>query len=281
MDAVGSVDGVARSAGSVLVGQAAPHAPSASFSSSSTSMKRSRATRGAPAAASSATSASTSRKRGGSATAAPAAKKGPVRTPVAGDEDSGESDEGPVYKKDKYFGGGWWYPDGTFVSTKAAKAALKAGARASTNEWDAAKVKTGAVIAARTGTTRARASKAGAKAGTAAQASRGSTARRGARAAGKASSKVSGNETTSNARCSGTCRLARPCPTAKNKTGRGACGNAGCANHGAIYGCKSCGIRLCSFECINAHLFEGRAIKAGLSRLKADEFHPWYQGESA
>ena len=27
--------------------------------------------------------------------------------------------------------------------------------------------------------------------------------------------------------------------------------------------------------------FEGRAIKAGLSRLKADEYHPWYQGESA
>ena len=44
------------------------------------------------------------------------------------------------------------------------------------------------------------------------------------------------------------------------------------------YGCKTCGIRLCSMECINAHLFEGRAIK---SRLRPVQFHDWYTGESA
>ena len=77
-------------------------------------------------------------------------------------------------------------------------------------------------------------------------------------------------------RCAGKCRLAWPCPTDNNKSGRGACGNAGCTNHGAVYGCRPCGIRLCSFECINAHMFEGRAIKPGLRPV---EFHDWYQGE--
>ena len=77
-------------------------------------------------------------------------------------------------------------------------------------------------------------------------------------------------------RCTGKCRLAWPCPTDSNKSGRGACGNAGCTNHGAVYGCRPCGIRLCSFECINAHMFEGRAIKPGLRPV---EFHDWYHGE--
>lgn len=77
-------------------------------------------------------------------------------------------------------------------------------------------------------------------------------------------------------RCSGKCRLARPAPTEKNKDGRGKCGNLGCSNHGAVYGCKPCGIRLCSMECINAHVFEGATIKQG---LKPVQFHDWYTGE--
>ena len=77
-------------------------------------------------------------------------------------------------------------------------------------------------------------------------------------------------------RCSGKCRLARPCPTDTNKDGRGTCGNLGCPNNGALYGCKPCGIRLCSMECINAHMFEGRATKP---RINPVEFHDWYTGE--
>ena len=244
-------------------------------------MKRRGATR-APTSATASSRANGSRKRAHGATAAPATKKSKAKeSELPADDDNSETcEKEPVYKHDKFFGGGYWYNNGTFVSTKAAKAAAKAGARASTNEWDATKALC-AFVAAKTGTSRAGASKAVPKAGTAAQAALGSTVRGGTHAAGKASSKASSNKTTSGARCSGKCRLARPCPTEKNKTGRGACGNAGCADHGAIYGCKTCGIRLCSFECINAHLFEGRAIKAGLSRLKADEYHPWYQGESA
>ena len=81
---------------------------------------------------------------------------------------------------------------------------------------------------------------------------------------------------SSGTRCSGECRLARPCPTEKNQDGRGACGNLGCADTGAVYGCRTCGIRLCSMECINAHMFEGRAIKPRLGLVK---FHDWYTGE--
>ena len=32
----------------------------------------------------------------------------------------------------------------------------------------------------------------------------------------------------------------------------------------------------CSLDCVNAHMFEGRAIKP---RLKAVDVHDWYQGE--
>ena len=86
-----------------------------------------------------------------------------------------------------------------------------------------------------------------------------------------------GPATSSNGtRCSSECQLARPRPTETNQDGRGAIGNLGCADTGAVYGCRTCGIRLCSMECINAHMFEGRAIK---SRLGPVEFHDWYTGE--
>ena len=197
-------------------------------------------------------------------------------TPPAEEEESGESGEEPVYKHDKYFGGGYWYRNGTFVSTKAVKKAARAGAAAgtaATTACAATKVKVGATIAAKAGRSKAGASNSSAtKAGTA----HGGTAGSGARAAGKAAGKAASKAAMSGPRCSGKCRLARPCPTAQNRDGRGACGNDGCDNHGALYGCKPCGIRLCSMECINAHMFEGRSMKV---RLQQVAFHDWYQGE--
>ena len=264
-----------RGAGSGQRGYAVKAAPSGSAA-------RPRAPPARKHARTSASAGASRKRRGDGAAAVPAAKKPKAATapPPADDEGSEVSDEVPVQKHDKFFGGGYWWKDGTFMSTKAVKEARKLGA----TTWDEVKAKAGTIAAAlmpaasRAGTAKAAAA---ATAGATKAASLPRLHRRPGRSKPslirptKAQRKVA-KSATSGARCSGKCRLARPRPTEKNKDGRGACGNVGCTNNGAVYGCKPCGIRLCSMECINAHMFDGRDMKKGMKHV---EFHEWYTGE--
>ena len=189
------------------------------------------------------------------------------------------------------------FKDGTFVSAKIAKTLAKGSTEYDwrlsgyevSSEQRAALVKllSSKIDAAKAGTSKRRAAAVGAataqettkkagasKAGAVKVGVQAAMARVATATATEAT--ATATEATSTSRCSGACRLARPCPTETNKDGRGACGNLGCEDNGAVYGCKTCGIRLCSMECINAHMFEGRAKKP---RLGPVQFHDWYAGE--
>ena len=61
-------------------------------------------------------------------------------------------------------------------------------------------------------------------------------------------------------------KWARPCV-------RGKCAMAGCESAKAIYGCSSCGVRLCSMECMCAHQ-SGRVPHKSV-RVKV-EWEPWW-----
>ena len=168
----------------------------------------------------------------------------------------------PVYEYSRSNGAGFSFPSSSrnqFINMKAVKALVKAK--------KAADAKAANVFAA---ATKSKASKK--KAAAASTAARAEAAAPRARVAPRKAPTPSNSAatTSSDARCSGRCRLARPRPTETNKDGRGACGNVGCADNGAVYGCKPCGIRLCSMECINAHMFEGRGIKPRMGKV---EFH--------
>lgn len=63
-------------------------------------------------------------------------------------------------------------------------------------------------------------------------------------------------------------KWARPCK-------RGMCGIKGCGDEHAIYGCATCGYRLCSMECMYQH---EHGNVAHISLNKKVEWEPWWDG---